>query len=43
MEMIEILRAAVKQGASDVHLLIGRPRQLYVGAPRRDVPPVEQR
>lgn len=25
MEMIEILRAAVKQGASDVHLLIGRP------------------
>jgi twitching motility protein PilT len=25
MEMIEILRAAVKQGASDVHLLVGRP------------------
>jgi twitching motility protein PilT len=25
MEMIDILRAAVKQGASDVHLLIGRP------------------
>jgi twitching motility protein PilT len=25
MEMIEILRTAVKQGASDVHLLIGRP------------------
>ena len=22
---------------------IGRPRQLYVGAPRRDVPPIEQR
>ncbi|MBK6880773.1 MAG: type IV pilus twitching motility protein PilT [Elusimicrobia bacterium] len=25
MDMIDILRAAVKQGASDVHLLIGRP------------------
>ena len=24
MEMIEMLRTAVKQGASDVHLLIGR-------------------
>ncbi len=28
---------------SDPELKIGRPRQLYVGAPRRDVPPVGQR
>ena len=28
---------------SDPELKIGRPRQLYVGTPRRDVPPVGQR
>ena len=28
---------------SDPEYKIGRPRQLYVGAPRRDVPPIEQR
>jgi len=28
---------------SDPELKIGRPRQLYVGAPRRDVPPINQR
>jgi citrate synthase len=28
---------------SDPELKIGRPRQLYIGTPRRDVPPVSQR
>jgi citrate synthase len=28
---------------SDPEQKIGRPRQLYVGAPRRDVPPIDQR
>jgi citrate synthase len=28
---------------SDPEYKIGRPRQLYVGAPRRDVPPIDQR
>jgi citrate synthase len=28
---------------SDPEYKIGRPRQLYVGAPRRDVPPIAQR
>ncbi len=38
MEMIDILRQAVKQGASDVHLLIGRPPMTRVHGEVIDLP-----
>jgi twitching motility protein PilT len=38
MEMIDILRLAVKQGASDVHLLIGRPPMTRVHGEVLDMP-----
>ncbi|NML15522.1 citrate synthase [Azohydromonas caseinilytica] len=35
--------AQLNEMIADPEYKIGRPRQLYVGAPRRDVPPIQQR
>jgi citrate synthase len=35
--------AQLNEMISDPEYKIGRPRQLYIGAPRRDVVPIDQR